>query len=64
LDNSVGDADSDEIYAGVWFKRADGTTYGIRSNMRAGWWGLTAVPGGTFTPPLPKGIRVPEHPRC
>ncbi|GIH22881.1 hypothetical protein Aph01nite_11910 [Acrocarpospora phusangensis] len=36
-------ADRDEIYAGVWFRRPDGSTYGIQSITIAGWWGVSNV---------------------
>lgn len=44
--------DRDEVYAGVWFRRPNGTTYGIRSNTVAGWWGEAAYIGFS-APPLP-----------
>lgn len=57
-------SDRDEIYIGAWFRRPDGKAYGIRSNMVAGWWGLTAPPGAEFQPPLPPDMMHLARPRC
>lgn len=57
-------ADRDEIYAGVWFKRTDGKTYGIQSNTVTDAWGFSAPPGGNFEPPLPSNLGVSGQPQC